>query len=147
MSRRTLKKRVLNNIEGNGGDLMPNEFSSNVPIYLQIMDEIKLKIVSGSWEVGQRLQSVRELAVEFSVNPNTMQRALSELEREGLLYTERTSGRYVSQDQKMISKARDEMAEEYTENYFNSMTKLGYKEKDIINIVSSKLDAKGEENK
>lgn len=123
---------------------MPNDFSSNVPIYLQIMDEIKLKIVSGSWEAGQRLQSVRELAVEFSVNPNTMQRALSELERDGLLYTERTSGRYVSQDQKMISKARNEMAEEYTENYFNSMTKLGYKEKDIINIVSSKLETKGE---
>ncbi len=126
---------------------MPNDFSSNVPIYLQIMDEIKLKIVSGSWEAGHRLQSVRELAVEFSVNPNTMQRALSELERDGLLYTERTSGRYVSQDQKMISKARDEMAEEYTENYFNSMIKLGYKEKDIINIVSSKLEAKGEEKK
>ncbi len=115
---------------------MANDFSSNIPIYMQIMNDIKLKIVSGSWEAGQRLQSVRELAVDFSVNPNTMQRALSELERDGLLYTERTSGRYVSQDQSRISKARAEMAEEYTESYFNSMQKLGYKKEEIINVVS-----------
>lgn len=119
---------------------MANDFSSNVPIYLQIMDDVKLKIVSGVWEAGQRLQSVRELAVEFSVNPNTMQKALSELEREGLLYTERTSGRYVSQDEAKIKKARDEMAEGYTESYYNSMKKLGYKKEEIIYIVSNKLD-------
>lgn len=126
---------------------MANDFSSNVPIYLQIMNDVKLKIVSGSWEAGQRLQSVRELAVEFSVNPNTMQRSLSELEREGLLYTERTSGRYVSQDQAKISKARDEMAKEYTDSYFNSMQKLGYKNEEIVYVVSNKFTNKREENK
>lgn len=126
---------------------MSNDFSSNVPIYLQIMNDVKLKIVSGVWEAGQRLQSVRELAVEFSVNPNTIQRALSELERDGLLYTERTSGRYVSQDQSMISKARDEMAEEYTENFYISMQKLGYKKDEIVNVVSQKLNAKREEDR
>lgn len=126
---------------------MANDFSSNVPIYLQIMNDIKLKIVSGAWEAGQRLQSVRELAVEFSVNPNTMQRALSELERDQLLYTERTSGRYVSQDQAKILKARDEMAEEYTLEYFNSMQKLGYKKDEIIYVVSNKLNGKREEVK
>lgn len=125
---------------------MPNDFSTNVPIYLQIMNDVKLKIVSGSWEVGQRLPSVRELAVEFSVNPNTMQRALAELERDGLLYTERTSGRYVSQDQSRISKARDEMAEKYTESYFSSMEKLGYKKEDVINVISNTLNVKGEEH-
>lgn len=125
---------------------MANEFASNIPIYLQIMNDIKLKIVSGIWEPGQRLQSVRDLAVEFSVNPNTMQRALAELERDELLYTERTSGRYVSQDEKKISRARDEMAEEYTENYFNSMKKLGYKEDKIVYFVSDKLKLKKEEN-
>jgi DNA-binding transcriptional regulator YhcF (GntR family) len=126
---------------------MSNDFSSNVPIYLQIMNDVKLKIVSGVWEAGQRLQSVRELAVEFSVNPNTIQRALSELERDGLLYTERTLGRYVSQDQSKILKARDEMAEEYTENYYISMQKLGYKKDEIVNVVSKKLKAKREEDK
>jgi len=126
---------------------MSNDFSSNVPIYIQIMNDVKLKIVSGEWKAGRRLQSVRELAVEFSVNPNTMQRALSELERDGLLYTERTSGRYVSQDQSKISKARDEMAEEYTDNYYSSMLKLGYKKEEIIYVVSNKLKVKKEDDK
>lgn len=130
-----------------GGDQMANDFSSSVPIYLQIMNNIKLKVVSGEWEAGQRLQSVRELAVEFSVNPNTMQRALSELERDGLLYTERTSGRYVSLDQSKISKARAEMAEEYANSYFNSMIKLGYKKDEIVYLVSNKLKVKWEEDK
>ncbi|HEX2926316.1 MAG TPA: GntR family transcriptional regulator [Ruminiclostridium sp.] len=119
---------------------MANDFSSNVPIYLQIMNEVKLKIVSGVWEAGQRLQSVRELAIEFSVNPNTMQKALSELEREGLLYTERTSGRYVSQDESKIKKARNEMAEEYTAGYYGSMKKLGFSKEEIIYVVSNKLE-------
>lgn len=114
------------------------DFSSNVPIYLQIMDHVKLKIASGAWEPGQRLPSVRDLAVEFSVNPNTMQRALAELERDGLLYTERTSGRFVSQDQQKISKVRQEMAEEYTDNYYSAMQKLGFKYEEILNIVVNK---------
>ncbi len=121
---------------------MPNDFSSNVPIYIQIMNDVKLKIVAGLWEPGQRLPSVRDLAVEFSVNPNTMQRALAELERDGLLYTERTSGRFVSQDQEKILKAKAEMAEEYTESFYQSMKKLGYKNKEIIYIVSDKLNQK-----
>lgn len=126
---------------------MANEFSSNVPIYIQIMDEIKRKIVSGLWDTGFRLQPVRELAVEFSVNPNTMQRALSELEREGLLYTERTSGRYVTQDRDRILQAREDMAREYTENYFNLMQKLGYKKKKIIEVVLSQSDLNREDQK
>ncbi len=124
---------------------MANDFSSNVPIYLQIMDDVKLKIASGAWEPGQRLQSVRDLAVEFSVNPNTMQRALAELERAGLLYSERTSGRFVSQDQQKILQARDEMAEEYTDNYYNAMQKLGFKNEEILNIVANKSNPKKEE--
>ncbi len=126
---------------------MASDFSSNVPIYLQIMNDVKLKIVSGVWEPGQRLKSVRDLAVEFSVNPNTMQRALAELERDELLYTERTSGRFVSQDQTRISKARREMADEYTDNYYSAMQKLGYKNEEVIYIVSGKLTIQKEEDK
>ena len=74
------------------------EFESNRPIYLQIVDEIKSRIVSGSYEPGEKLPSVRDFAAELSVNPNTMQRALAQLESEGLIYTERTSGRFVSKD-------------------------------------------------
>lgn len=127
---------------------MSNNFSSNVPIYMQIMDEVKLKIVSGEWEPMHRLPSVRELAVEFSVNPNTIQRALSELEREGLLYTERTSGRFVSKDRDDIKKARDVLGQEYTDNYFISMTKLGYTENEIQELISKGLKVrKGEGQK
>ena len=118
---------------------MGNEYLSNIPIYIQIMDELKLKIISGVWEPGQRLNSVRELAVEFSVNPNTMQRALSELEREGLLYTERTSGKYVSSDKKEIDRARDELGGEYTDNYFISMEKLGYTTNEIEQLLEKRL--------
>ncbi len=126
---------------------MANDFSSNVPIYIQIMNDVKLKIVSGAWEPGQRLQSVRDLAVEFSVNPNTMQRALSELERDGLLYTERTSGRYVSQNQQKILEARSSMARQYTDSYYDSMEKLGYKRDEVIYIVTNKTDLiKGEDS-
>ncbi len=126
---------------------MANDFSSNVPIYIQIMNDVKLKIVSGAWEPGQRLQSVRDLAVEFSVNPNTMQRALSELERDGLLYTERTSGRYVSQNQQKILDARSSMARQYTDSYYDAMEKLGYKRDEVIYIVTNKTDLiKGEDS-
>lgn len=126
---------------------MGNDYSANIPIYLQIMNEIKLKIVSGEWETDQRLTPVRELAMQFSVNPNTMQRALSELEREGLLYTERTSGRFVTSDESLVSKIRDEMAEEYTMNFIGNMLKLGYNTQRILKIVENYTNKNMEGNK
>lgn len=126
---------------------MGNDYSANIPIYLQIMNEIKLKIVSGEWETDQRLTPVRELAMQFSVNPNTMQRALSELEREGLLYTERTSGRFVTSDENLVSKIRDEMAEEYTMNFIKNMLKLGYNTQRILKIVENYTNRNMEVNK
>lgn len=126
---------------------MGNDYSANIPIYLQIMNEIKLKIVSGEWETGQRLTPVREMAMQFAVNPNTMQRALSELEREGLLYTERTSGRFVTSDESLVSKIRDEMASEYSMNFFISMQKLGYSMEQIIKIVENYAKKHKEGNK
>lgn len=126
---------------------MSNDYSANIPIYLQIMNEIKLKIVSGEWETGQRLTPVREMAMQFAVNPNTMQRALSELEREGLLYTERTSGRFVTSDESLVLKIRDEMASEYSMNFFISMQKLGYSMEQIIKIVENYAKKHKEGNK
>ena len=73
-------------------------FDGNAPIYTQLVDQIKLGIVSGEWIPGQRVPAVRELAVEAGVNPNTMQRALQELERQGLMFSQRTSGRFVTED-------------------------------------------------
>lgn len=83
-----------------------NQFDSGAPIYTQIMNKIKLRILSGQWAAGERIPAVRELAVEFGVNPNTMQRSLSELERDGLLFSERTTGRYITRDAALIERTR-----------------------------------------
>ena len=85
-------------------------YDNNQPIYLQIMDRVRRKIVSGEWRAGDRVPPVRDLALEFGVNPNTMQRSLAELERDGLLFSERTSGRYVTRDESRVAAVRDAMA-------------------------------------
>ena len=82
-------------------------FDSKMPIYLQIMDEIKRWIVTDVYQPSQKIPSVRKLAVEFGVNPNTVQRALSELERSGLVASERTSGRFICNDTEMIRKLKE----------------------------------------
>ncbi len=98
----------------------------NVPIYVQIMDEVKHSIVSGELKLGDRVKSVREMAGDFGVNPNTIQRALLELEREGLVATERTQGRYVAANQDTIDELRLAMAKEATERFFEEMKALGF---------------------
>ncbi len=87
------------------------EFQSNTPIYLQLIDMIKLQIISGQLQPGEKLPPVRDLAMQYGVNPNTMQKALSELEWEKLVYTVRTTGRYVTEDADLIQKLRKELAE------------------------------------
>ena len=85
-------------------------FSNDVPIYLQIMEHFKVQIASGKLEVGDKIPPVRELALEAGVNPNTMQKALSELEREGYLESQRTSGRFVADRGKQIDRLKQDMA-------------------------------------
>ncbi|NCB04425.1 MAG: GntR family transcriptional regulator [Clostridia bacterium] len=102
------------------------EFKDDRPIYTQIAEQIKLRIVSGLYAAGARLPSVRDLAAEASVNPNTMQRALTDLEREGILYSERTSGRFVSEDGEMIRRTREGLAVEVVDAFLLRMGKLGY---------------------
>ena len=85
-------------------------FDSNTPIYTQLVEQLTLRIVTSVYAPGQRIPPVRELAVEAGVNPNTMQRALGELERLGLVYSQRTSGRFVTEDITMIETAKQELA-------------------------------------
>ena len=103
-----------------------NQFDSGAPIYTQIMNKIKLRILSGQWAAGERIPAVRELAVEFGVNPNTMQRALAQLETEGLVRTERTSGRYVTEDTELIEQLRTEAARKLAEEFLVKMRGIGY---------------------
>lgn len=108
------------------------EFDNNIPIYIQLVEQLKIYIISGNLEPGERLLSVRELALKTKVNPNTMQKALAELEDLKLIYTERTNGKYVTNDKKLIDKYRNEYANVLSKNYLQKMESVGFdKEKTI----------------
>lgn len=100
-------------------------FDNERPIYIQLVEIIRIEIVSGKFQKGQKLPSVRELALMMKVNPNTMQKALVELEDEKLIYTERTNGKYVTEDEKLIEKIKKQLAQEKVNNYLNSMKNIG----------------------
>ncbi len=104
---------------------MSYTFDNERPIYLQIYEIVKLEIVSGKLKSGQKLLSVRELALTYKVNPNTIQKALVELENDKLIYTERTNGKFVTDDQKLINKYKTNMAIELTHKYISDMKDLG----------------------
>lgn len=107
------------------------------PIYAQLVEIIQMEIISGKYKAGDRLPSVRELAGEASVNPNTMQKALSELERSGLVITQRTSGRIVTEDIELIKKTQAKLADEYIRNFFRMMKELGYSDGEILSLIKN----------
>ena len=100
-------------------------FDNERPIYIQLVELIRIDIISGKYQKGQKLPSVRELALMMKVNPNTMQKALVELEDEKLIYTERTNGKYVTEDEILIEKIKKQLAQEKVNNYLNSMKNIG----------------------
>ena len=102
------------------------KFQTDRPIYAQLVEQVKQKIITGVYPPGRKMPSVRELAAEASVNPNTMQRAFSQLEQEGLLYTQRTSGRFVTEDQGRITAMKEELARELIRSFLENMEQLGY---------------------
>lgn len=102
------------------------KISSDRPAYLQLIEVIEQRIVSGIYKPGDKLKSVRDLAVEAQVNPNTMQKALSELEENGLIYSQKTTGKYVTENQELIESTRELFAEHALDLYFEKMSKLGY---------------------
>ncbi len=106
-------------------------FNNSVPIYLQIVSEIKKQIISGKLIPGERIPSVRELALTYKVNPNTMQKALIELEENGLIKTERTNGKFVTEDENIINKIKNDYAENLTQNYLSEMISLGITKQEI----------------
>jgi len=100
-------------------------FNNERPIYIQLVEKIRIQIVSGKLKSGEKLPSVRELALTAKVNPNTVQKALMELEKEELVYTERTNGKYVTTDKELIEKIKKELAKEKVSNYINDMKNIG----------------------
>lgn len=118
---------------------MPWEISSEKSVYLQLIDIIKQKIMSGEYQPGQRMPSVRELAADAAVNPNTMQRALTELEREGLLYTQRTNGRFVSEDKGLITGLRVSGAEQKAKEFYREMVQNGLSADEIRRLLEKAI--------
>lgn len=119
------------------------EFHDDLPIYQQIMDIIKQQIAVGKLVAGQKLPAVRELAVQAGVNPNTMQKALSELEREGLLYSQRTAGRFVAEQAEITKGVQEELMKKYVEEFMEKMESLGYSVEEIIALLSQKYEKEG----
>ena len=112
-------------------------FDNNIPIYIQLLEYMKIYLISGVFKCGEKLPSVREFAITFKVNPNTMQKAVAELESLNLIYTERTNGKYVTKDEKLIEKLKDEYAIELAKSYFKGMKRIGLGKADSIKYLES----------
>ena len=118
------------------------ELDNDRPIYAQLIDRIQMQIVSGYYQPGGKLPSVRELAATAAVNPNTMQKAFVELERSGLIITQRTNGRNVTEDTELIESIKKGMAREHMEYFFSKMRELGYTDGEIIALIESGIEQK-----
>lgn len=112
------------------------KFVNDRPIYMQLVEQMQLKILSGEYQAGQKLASVRDLAAEAAVNPNTMQKALAELEKSGLLYSERTTGRFITDDTDKITRIRRVYAEKSVVEFLEQMKGLGFDTEETIRLIS-----------
>lgn len=124
---------------------MGEQFDSSRPIYAQLVERLKAKILAGTYPPGGHLESVRDLAAAAGVNPNTMQRALAQLETEGLVRTERTAGRYVTEDTGLIEQLREKSARMLAEDFLEKMRGIGYSPAQAAALLE-RWDAKEEHN-
>ena len=118
---------------------MPWDLDNDRPIYLQLMEKIQQDIIAGIYKPGDKLPSVRDLALDAAVNPNTVQKALSELERSGLVYSQRTSGRFITEDEKMLKQMKTELASEHIKDFFEKMKQLGFQEDETLLLIQEAI--------
>lgn len=118
------------------------ELDNNKPIYIQLVEHLKLKIISGEIKIGSKLETVRALAEDAEVNPNTMQKALTELERQGLVYSQRTKGRFVTDDKEKIKAMKEEIANVEINTLKVTLEKPGYDRDEMLKLITENL--KGE---
>ena len=123
---------------------MSEQFDSSRPIYAQLVERLKAKILAGTYPPGGHLESVRDMAAAAGVNPNTMQRALAQLETEGLVRAERTAGRYVTEDTMLIEQLRAATAEKFAEEFLEKMQGIGYSPAQVAELLARQT--KGEPN-
>lgn len=112
---------------------------NNKPVYIQLVEQLKVKIISGEIELDSKLDSVRSLAADAMVNPNTMQKALAELEREGFVYSKRTSGRFVTDNTELIENERKNLVKDNVKKTLDTLINLGYTNKEILSLVEEIL--------
>lgn len=110
-------------------------FDNERPIYIQLVEKLRMQIASGELKQGGRIPSVRELALTARVNPNTMQKALVELENEGLVYTERTNGKFVTTNKELIDNVKEELAQEIVKKYLEDMKSIGISNSEAITYL------------
>ena len=110
-------------------------FDTDRPIYIQLVEQLKECIASGKFEAGEKLPSVRDLAMQIKVNPNTVQKALAEIENQKLIYTERTNGKFVTENEELIESVKKELANQKVQKYFQDMNKLGINKEDAIKYL------------
>jgi len=115
-------------------------FDGTRPLYSQLVDQLKTKIVSGEYPPGVRIPPVRELAADAGVNPNTLQRAFAELERDGLLRTERTSGRFVTEDVSLVEYLRGQLACGLADQYLTQTKQLGYSKEQSLELIRKRSE-------
>ena len=119
---------------------MPWNLDSSRPIYLQIIERVQMDIITGRYQPGDKLPSVRDLAQEAAVNPNTMQKALSELERSGLIYSQRTSGRFITEDKELIHQMKKELAAAEVSAFVAHMKQLGITPEEIRLLLAETIE-------
>lgn len=119
---------------------MPWNLDSSRPIYLQIIERVQMDIITGRYQPGDKLPSVRDLAQEAAVNPNTMQKALSELERSGLIYSQRTSGRFITEDKELIHQLKKELAAAEVSAFVAHMKQLGITPEEIRQLLAETIE-------
>ena len=124
---------------------MSEQFDSSRPIYAQLVERLKARILAGTYPPGGHLDSVRDLAAAAGVNPNTVQRAFQELEKEGLVYSARTSGRFVTEDEKLIDQKRHEVAQSLMKNFVTEMTAIGFSSPEIKAIITDYIQQTGKD--
>lgn len=120
------------------------DLKSDRPIYSQLVEQIQLMVVSGIYAAGSKLPSVRDMAAEASVNPNTMQRALSSLESDGLLYSQRTSGRYVTEDVQKIMQTKNDLAADLIQDFIQKMNQLGFDREQTVSLLNRMIKEEGQ---
>lgn len=112
---------------------------SDRPIFLQIVERIQMDIISGKYKPGDKLPSVREFASEAAVNPNTMQKAFTDLERTGLVYSQRTSGRFITEDVTLINELKASLAKEKITEFLELMQRLGFQKEEILTLINQTM--------